>query len=426
MINIFIKKIKENTIVKNTFILFSGQMFASLIGILNSILLIRAIGIEGNGIITLIMSYSAIFNGIFNFQSYNAVIKFGAEALEENSKIKYKQVLKQAFIQDIFTAILAFSTGYICVEFISNFMGWNTEIVFYIKIYLITILINVTGVFTGILRLHDRFIVIAKLNIKVNIFRFILFGLGVISKFSITYYVIVEIILNFISAFILIINSINALRKENCADFFRVKIDFDKEFTKFNFYNNIVSTIDLPVGQLVNFVINKFLGVKELGIYSILLKLGSIVSKITETIGQALLPELSKLIARGKINESKKIVKKIFIYANLLGILVIAILTLFSPVWFKLFMPFTKENIMLFIIYMIYIIFTSSITGVHLFFISMNFVKYNLPIVVIANIIYMVLLMILVKKLGLFGVIIALILQSIIVIVLKSVVIKNN
>lgn len=419
-------KIKENNILKNTLILFSGQSFASIIGIFNTVLLIKAIGVQGNGILALIMSYSAIFNGIFNFQSYNAVIKYGTDALEKKLDNLYKQVLKQAFLQDILTAILAFIVAYLCVGVVSRFMGWDSEIIFYIKIYLITILMNITGVFTGILRLHDKFIVIAKLNVQVNVFRFIFMILGLMLKLPFAYYVVVEIILTGISSFILIGSSIKVLKVTGFCDFLKVNIGFDKEFTKFNFYNNIVSTIDLPVGQLVTFIINKFVGVTEVGIYSILLKLGSIISKITEPMGQALLPELSKLVAKDKIKDAKNIIKKIFIYTNFIGLVAIVISVICSPIWFKLFMPLTYKNICLYIAYMVYITFISSVTGIHLFFISMNLVKYNIPIVILVNIIYVILVFILGREIGLFGIILALILQAAMVVVAKMLVIKKN
>lgn len=426
MINKIKNKVMSNNVLKNTLILFSGQSFASVIGIFNTILLIKAVGVDGNGFITLIIAYSNLFNGILNFQSYNAVIKYGTEALEEKLIYKYKQVLKQAFIQDVLTAILAFIFGFLCVEVVSQFMGWSAEIIYYVKVYLITILMNVTGTFTGILRLHDNFLVIATINVKTSIFRLILTTIGLINKFDFGYYVIIEVVLMGTSSLLLLIESYKTLRKVKCEDFLKVKIKFDKEFTKFNFYNNIVSTIDLPVGQLVTFIINKLVGVTEVGIYSILLKLSSLIYKITEPMGQALLPELSKMVAKGMVDKSKNIVKKIFIYTNILGVGAIIVLSILSPVWFRFFMPFTTKNLILFISYMMYTAFTSSVIGIHLFFISMNLVKYNLYIVVIVNIIYLILVVILGMYLGLFGIIMALMIQTLMISIAKIGIIKVN
>lgn len=419
-------KIQQNKILKNTLILFSGQSIASLIGIVNTLILINAIGIYGNGILTLVISYANIFNGIFNFQSFNAVIKFGADALEEKNYVKYKKVIKQAFLQDIITAVIAFIAGYVCIGAIARFMMWDNNIILCIKIYLITILVNITGCFTGVLRLHDNFNIIATLSIITTCLKLLLLLLGLVLKRDFVYYVCTEMIVNCITSCVLIYYSICTLKNIKCDNFLKEKVQFDKEFTFFNIYNNIVSTVDLPVGQLVNIIINKFLGVNEVGVYSILVKLGSLILRVTNPLTQALLPEFSKLIAQNNKKRAMSIVKKIFIYTNLLGIIVILILSLASPLWFELFMPLTLKNISLFIIYICYVTFTSSVSGLHLIFISLNLVKYNLPIVLIVNIIYLILVIILGNTLGLFGIIFALIIQALMVVLAKYVMILRK
>ena len=89
-------------------------------------------------------------------------------------------------------------------------------------------------------------------------------------------------------------------------------------------------------------------------------------------------------------------------------------------------MPLTFKNLTLFITYMIYIAFSSSLIGIHAFFVGMNLVKYNLIIVASVNIIYLILVVILGIKLGLFGVIISLIIQVVMVGALKLVIIRKN
>ena len=84
MINKIKSKIKSSNIIKNSIVIFSGQTVSSLISFFSSLMLLQLIGIYGNGVIAIVQSYSNIFNGLFNFQSYNAMIKFGAESLEKN------------------------------------------------------------------------------------------------------------------------------------------------------------------------------------------------------------------------------------------------------------------------------------------------------------------------------------------------------
>ena len=46
-------KVMNNNIIKNTIIMFSGQTVASAIGFINTFLVLKAIGLEGNGIIAI-------------------------------------------------------------------------------------------------------------------------------------------------------------------------------------------------------------------------------------------------------------------------------------------------------------------------------------------------------------------------------------
>ena len=118
-------KVMNNNIIKNTIIMFSGQTVASAIGFINTFLVLKAIGLEGNGIIAIAANYAGMFNGLFNFQSYNAMIKFGADALEKNDMPQFKKYLKQAVLQDVLTAILAFIVGYMCIDYVSDFFNWE-------------------------------------------------------------------------------------------------------------------------------------------------------------------------------------------------------------------------------------------------------------------------------------------------------------
>ena len=155
-------KIMDNSIIKNTLIMFSGQTIASIIGFFNTFLVLRSIGLEGNGILAVAANYVGMFNGLFNFQSYNAMIKFGADALEKNDMPQFKKYLKQAVLQDVLTAILAFVVGYICIDYVSIFFNWDSQMIGYIKLYLLIIPFNISGSINALIRLNNDFVVGAK------------------------------------------------------------------------------------------------------------------------------------------------------------------------------------------------------------------------------------------------------------------------
>ena len=419
-------KFMKNNVVKNSLIIMYGQTIASVISFFNAFLVLRVIGVYGNGVIAIAASYSSIFNGLFNFQSYNAVIKFGAEALEQNDMHKYKKYLKQAFIQDVATAILAFVVGFLCIETVGRFMKWDSQMIFYIKIYMMTILFNITGSLSALLRLHDEFKVGAIIAIRVTVIKLLILLLTLPIKLNLTFYILLEIVLTIVSNIMLFYYAFKCLKKYNCQDFLKVKIEFDKEFTMFNFYNNIVSTIDMPTGQLVNLVINKFLGVSEVGIYNVFTRFGALVTRDTTPVSQSLLPELSKLVAKGEKKNAFSIVRKIFMYTTAGGGAVIVFVVLTYKLWLGLFIPVNIKNLIGLIVYFVYLTVTSAVAGVHLLFVSLNLVRYNLPVTFICNCIYLVMLYVFATNWGLLGILLALIIQAIMIATVKLIILRND
>lgn len=419
----FIARLKEriykNNMARNSLIIMFGQSIASVISFFNMFLILKGVGIYGQGIIAIVQSYSNIFNGIFNFQSYNAMVKYGAEALEKNDKYKFKQYMKQAFIQDLITAFLAYIVAIFCVSLISQFMKWDNEIVYYVKIFLVTIPFNVSGSINAFLRLNDEFKIGALISIRVALIKMFLLIVSLYLKLHLIWFIYIEIGTTILNNIMFFYFGYKSLRKNELDDFWKVKIRFDKEFTMFNFYNNIVSTIDMPTGTLVNLIINKMLGVNEVGIYNVLVKLGSLITKVTDPIAQSLLPELSKLVAKNDNNTAHKLVKKIFTVTLIGGCCVIILSSITSPIWLGLVLDVSIFNIFLICIYFAYITLISALSGVHLLFISLNLVKYNVGITLICNIVYLLILYVLSITLGLVGIIISLIIQAIMIALIK-------
>ena len=419
-------KIMDNSIIKNTLIMFSGQTIASIIGFFNTFLVLRSIGLEGNGILAVAANYVGMFNGLFNFQSYNAMIKFGADALEKNDMPQFKKYLKQAVLQDVLTAILAFVVGYICIDYVSIFFNWDSQMIGYIKLYLLIIPFNISGSINALIRLNNDFVVGAKIGIQMTLVKTFLLIIGIVTKSNFTYYVILEIIMSIISSSLYIKSAIKYLKLNDCMDFLKVKTGFDKEFTMFNLYNNIVSTLDMPTGQITIFIINKLLGVSEVGIYNVISKFGYLVTQVTGPLTQSLFPELSKIVAKDDKEGAFGIVQKILIYTICGGSAVGVFSLITYKLWLGFFIPSTLENGILVSMYILFITTTSAVAGIHLLFVCLNLVKYNVPIVIICNAIYLVLLYVLSIKFRLFGTIIALISQSIMVALIKYIIMKKR
>ena len=91
-----IKKIKINNLMKNILVILSGDGFAAIISLLCISLTIKTIGMDENGKMLMAQTYCMLFNDIFNFQSFNSIIKFMPEYMTTNLN-KMKQIIKYSY-----------------------------------------------------------------------------------------------------------------------------------------------------------------------------------------------------------------------------------------------------------------------------------------------------------------------------------------
>ena len=80
-----------------------------------------------------------------------------------------------------------------------------------------------------------------------------------------------------------------------------------------NFYLNIPK---ININKITTLVINKLLGVSEVGVYNVIAKFGTLVTQVTGPLTQSLFPELSKIVAKDDEKGAFLIVKKIYIYSR--------------------------------------------------------------------------------------------------------------
>jgi O-antigen/teichoic acid export membrane protein len=398
---------KKSDFLKNAFSIFYLQTIASLIGFFSTFLLLRTIGITGIGIIALLTTYVNFYIGIFSFQSYSAIIKFGQEAIQAENKLLLKTYLKKALVQDVISSLITLIVAYLCVKLTSEY--------FDIYVYLILIPFSVFRSVSALLRLNNDFKSGPIIAIGSSVFRLFLIILGIFMNYKLSYFIISELVIGILGYLSHLLVGINCLKKMNCLDFYKIKLKRDKNFTYFNFYNNLVSTLDLPTGQLTNFIINKLLGVEIFGVFNVISKFGAIFIQVISALSQSLYPELSKLVAKKQIYLAFSIIKKTFIVITISGFIVGTIFLLTYKFWLYYFIPANPYNGYSLSIYIIYISLTGAVAGVHLLFVSLNLLKYNIPIVIFCNSIYIFLLILLSGWFGLIGAIMALLFQALLI-----------
>ncbi|MGL4741191.1 MAG: lipopolysaccharide biosynthesis protein [Sarcina sp.] len=421
-----LKKLKTNNLIKSFIVLLGGEGIASLLGIASMALIIGAIKLEGNGKILSVQAYCILINSILGFKSFQALIKYITISIEKKDNYKIKSYIKQSYILDIVAAIISVIVCIVFAQKYGKFMRWDKELVYMAYIYSFATLFQIQGTPIGILRAYNKFNYITYSNVTVAFMRVIFFILGVVSKQKVMYFFLAETICYVLPNIIINILAFKTLKKEKLTNFYKQKIEFDKEFIKFNFYSNISSTIDLPVSSITTIMIDKYLGYDLISIYKIFEKIGALIGKVGAPIGQIIYPEMNIQIAKKQYKDAKKLNDKLLFFITVTGIvLIISVLGTYKW-WLGIFIVEHELYINSLVFYLSFIVFINATVGVHSLFMALGYIKYTIPILLGVNSIYLIIMFLAINLFQLNGVIGALFVQAIAIIIIKIVIMKRN
>ncbi len=425
-ISLFKDKIFKNNIAKNFLVVFLGDGFSSVLTLLNLSIMIKVLGLNESSIVNLVISYTLVFDTIFNFQSFNSIIRFLPRALIDKDFLKVKGYLQQGFILDIVTALISFFAANLFLEFICNIFKWDRDIVNLIRVYSFSILFNLTGTSIGIIRVFNKFKYSSYINVFVNSLKFIFYLLSFIINVNMWYFILVELWFGLISSILLLIVTNFIIFKNNLRGIFKNKVVWDKEFLKFNFYCNFMTTLDVPISHLTPFLINKFVGIEFISIYKVIEKIGGIVAKIASPLLNIIYPEISTKVSEEKEKEAVSLVRKLFFIIILFGSLIIVFLSLTYKLWINILILDGEKYVLNVLFYVLFVIIKFSFVGVYPLFISLGYIKYNVYIVVIANLIYLGVIPFFSSNFNINGVIISQCIQVFIVIFMQILIMKKG
>lgn len=413
------KDLLKNKLVRSFMQLFSGDILVSILSIISIGFITKGLGLEKYGIVILIQGVVGLIDGLFNFQSWQGFIKFFS--IRKESKEEIEKLIKFSYIQDIVTAFIAFLVLQIFAQKIGIFYNFGEAEVGYLRVLALGVIFNIQGTPIGILRSYGCYNKLRDYKVISGIINFILIFCGMYFQKGIEFYIYVYLFNNFLMGSLINYFALRVLQKENLLKFINSKINYDKEFFKFNCLTNINSSLDIPVQYLDNLLIGKFLSVEFVGVFKIAKTITLVLDKIGAPIYQILYPKFCEEINNNKIFEIKKLFLKslgilsgistiLFLGLNLIGY------DILQYILDKNILNYKNEINFYFLVKSFGIVFIA----VHPLFLALGHIKKETIIVMIANLVYILLLYPLLRTFDLYGVIACYLIQISIIIFLKT------
>jgi len=404
------KKAGLKNVLKNSLYLFSGNSVAAVFGLLSSLILARYFGPEKFGIIALFQVCIVMIRGFFSMQTWQAIIKYGVDTLKTNRNSQFFSVTKITLFIEIITLLISGATAIFLVVFLNNLWGLPGEYVSLAVLFCLTIFLNFSDYFTGILRLFNKFHLFSIYLSASSLVRFIFIVIIWTQKLSFISSVQLLVVFEFLKNIALILLGILVFNRKVETNFFKsltIKTDHRFSFRDiFSFLGSIWlwSTLRMLPREFDIFLLGGLLGPSSVGLYKIAKQFGTLVSRIYTPIYQAVFPDINIMKQKRHYQKIKKLLSKLT-----------ALILLSSFIIFLIFLFFGKSILLLTVgekyilaylpavFYLIaLLIFSGSIAFIPFLF-SIQNEKYVIKVYLVAALSYFLILPFLVIQYGILG-----------------------
>ncbi len=424
-----------NKILKSSSLLLSGNVISSILSLLVVSILTKNLSLEEYGIIVMVQAYIMLVDQLFNFQSWQALIKYSTEAIESNNTLKFIGYLQIGIFLDLLGSLIAFIASFILLSPLSFVLKIDYNLLSPYMIFATVILTRIIGTPTALLRLSNsykyfNYSLLLNWGLKLLLIAIIAF-LNILSIYNV---IIVFLVSEILSNLLLIYYGMKTLKKYQISLLQIIPswktIYFAKQnirFLHFAFKTNMNSAVLGITRTIDELIVGALLSPAGAGIFKIIKLMGTIISKVLDPLYITFYPEINIYVAKGDNSSILNIIKKMSLYSGIISLLIFVVFYLFGKSGIELF--FTKDYLVGLPVMYLYLI--GLLISFTFFYTQPLMLAYELEgialyINIICSIFYLLFLYILTVNYGLMGIAISFILFWILITLLKMLYIQKN
>ncbi len=300
---------------------FIGKLLMSIAGLVTMALLARNLGPAQFGVIALIRTVVAIAEQYANFNTWQAVVKYGTEALAHNERDKVEHVIKLATVIDLVTAGVAALAVTGIAFVLPDAFGWNDHEATLCAVYSVTLVTRTIGASDGIFRLCDAYRAQAISSSLAAGVIAIAVGVAALNNASFDGFVIALIVGEVIGNVIVTVSSfwvagacgfggwrVRSLRNTRAVF---------PGIGRFLVTTNAQLTVKKTTAELDMLVVGALLGKIASGLFRVVKQLGTIPGRIFMPFEQVVFTELARASAAGDYDGFKRLLRR---FCGLVGV----------------------------------------------------------------------------------------------------------
>jgi O-antigen/teichoic acid export membrane protein len=315
-------------LAKNAGYLVSGNVVAAGLGLIALALIARALGPKELGLLALIEAYVALVDRLIRLEPWQALIKYGADALERDRRDDFRSLLKFGTLIDAGGAACG---ALVAIGFVAGagpWLGWSEQMVYMASVYSLSLLFKLAATPTAVLRLFDRFPVFAGLEVATAAARAALFAIAFLAGAGLWTFLLLAMALHLGHHLALALIAWRELRRQGYGHILRARVAGVAircpGIWSLIWSLKVSVLVRRSTGDLDVLLIGAFLDTGAVGLYHVAKRFGDATLKVGVPIQQVLFPDIARLWARREIKRLRSTVVQIDLITGILAAAMLA------------------------------------------------------------------------------------------------------
>lgn len=321
--------------MNNAGILLGGRAVNAALGLAAIALTARTLGVATFGVLVLIHAYVQTVGEIAKFQSWQALLNYGTAPFAQKKIGDFQRVLRFSLLLDGVSGVVGIVVALAGIFLIGGGLGWPASEQTSVALYAVSIFFMVSATPTGVLRLTDRFDLLAAESTIESWVKLI--GAAIAWKIGagLQEFLIIWFVAKVIAFLFLFGAAAWSLRGHGALAGFRLRAE--GAWTQgmpgiwpFVWSTNFNSTLGLAFTHIGTLMVGALLGASDAALYRIAKQLADAVAKPAKLIIPALYPELARLAMNPDRSALRKLIAQLALAAGGLATSLLVIVALFG------------------------------------------------------------------------------------------------
>lgn len=321
-------------VVTNASLLLGGRSVNAVLSLAAIAIAARALGAPQLGVLVLIQAFAQFLGEVVKFQSWQTILHYGAKPLAEGRTADFQRVLRFSLALDLASTLLGVVVGVVGALAFSGVLGWGAREAPAAALYMLSIAFMVSATPLGLLRLFDRFDVMALQAGLISLIRVIASVVALVVSPTVEAFLLAWALGTFGSWLYLAGSAWAELRKRGLTKDFSWRGPLTEGMPRawrFAWNTNLAATLDVAFTHVATLIVGAMVGPAQAAFWRVGRQVADALAKPAKLLTHALYPELARLHADSRRDDMWRLARNMGLLGGGVGVVLLAISAAFGP-----------------------------------------------------------------------------------------------